>query len=395
MAFLDLTGARPSEAQLETFRSYTKMGDPLAEDLVTAMRMLPNGLGRKQFDDALNDGIETVTDPLPELVAFFKEVERVPYWVDFAKIERAQRAVRNTPVRMTFFSTLAITLPASFLNERGGNQLLSRAGGVDSASAGRLIESASWMYSCAQPGGLDRFGDGFKATVRVRLVHAYARLGARAMGGWDDDEWDFPAGQAQTAAGWVPILAGLLSLAMFGAIDIAAQARAVLHMIRYQSHLMGVRPELQMDSLSELARLTYLIMLTDAGTDEHTHHLTHATLDAVPQAYGLPTEGVLAQPIRWAARRFHAEITGFVYGRLRRSFDLPAPSPLLVAVPVITAYNLVAAAIRRISPAARARFSHRQQQILAQAKARTRSNLSTARKAAAKSEQQELVVQAS
>ncbi|MEU9809176.1 oxygenase MpaB family protein [Mycobacterium sp. NPDC050853] len=372
MRFLDWVGARPTEAQLATFRTYTKMGDALADDLVAAMSTLPKGLGRKQFNDALDHGIETVEDPLPELVAFIREAESTPYWVDFRKIARAQRALRDTPVRLSFVGSLAVTLPASFLNERGGNELLARAGGVDNASAARLVDAASWMFSCGRPGGMDRFGDGFKATVRVRLIHAYARQGARRAADWDDDALDCPAGQAQTAAGWVPILAGSLSLVAFGAIGSPADLKAVLHLWRYQSHLMGVRPELQVDSLTELARLAYLILLTDGGSDHHTGHLTHATLDAVPEVYGLPRSGPLVGTLRWAFRRFHAEIAGIAYGRQRKKFDLPAPSPLLLVVPFFTVYNLAAAGVRRLSPAARARFERRQSQILDAAIERTR-----------------------
>ncbi|ORB60361.1 hypothetical protein BST43_02070 [Mycobacteroides saopaulense] len=380
MALLDGVGARPTEAQLATFRRYALMGDPLADDLVEAMSDLPKGIGRKQFEDALEHGLAWVEDPLPELVAFIEDAESTPYWVDFRKIRRAQRALRNTPVRLSFLGALAVTLPASFLNERGGNELLARAGGIENASAGRLVEAAKWMYSCGEPGGMDRYGSGFKATVRVRLIHAYARAGARKMGGWEEDKFDFPAGQAQTAAGWVPIFAGSISLVAFGAIGRPADLKAVLHLWRYQSHLMGLAPELQMDTLGGLGKLAYLIMLTDAGSDQHTHALTHATLDAVTDVYGLPTVGPLARAVQWAVRRFHAEIAGIAYGAQRKKFGLPAPSPLLLVTPGIAVYNLFSRAVRIMSPALRRRFERRQQRILAEAVERTSSTASAARR---------------
>ncbi|QCH25517.1 oxygenase MpaB family protein [Mycobacteroides salmoniphilum] len=380
MALLDAVGARPTEAQLSTFRRYTLRGDPLADDLVEAMSRLPKGVGRKQFEDALEHGLASVEDPLPELVAFIEDAESTPYWVDFRKIQRAQQALRNTPVRLSFLGALAVTLPASFLNERGGNELLARAGGIENASAGRLIEAAKWMFSCGEPGGMDRYGNGFKATVRVRLIHGYARAGARTMGGWDEDKFDVPAGQAQTAAGWVPIFAGSISLVAFGAIGSPADLKAVLHLWRYQSHLMGLAPELQMDTLTGLGRLAYLIMLTDAGSDEHTRALTQATLDAVTGVYGLPTGGPIAAVVQRAVRRFHAEIAGIAYGAQRKKFGLPAPSPLLLITPIIAAYNLTSRMARIVSPRLRTRFEDRQRQILADAVTRTSLAVSTARR---------------
>lgn len=380
MALLDAVGARPTEAQLATFRRYTLMGDPLADDLVEAMSHLPKGLGRKQFEDALEHGLASVEGALPELVAFIQDAEATPYWVDFRKIRRAQRMLRNTPIRLAFLGALAVTLPASFLNERGGNELLARAGGIEDASAGRLIEAAKWMYSSGEPGGMDRYGNGFKATVRVRLIHAYARAGARQMGGWDEDKFDCPAGQAQTAAGWVPIFAGSISLVAFGAIGSPADLKAILHLWRYQSHLMGLAPELQMDTLAGLGRLAYLIMLTDAGSDEHTRALTQATLDAVTDVYGLPAGGPIASVIQWMVRRFHAEIAGIAYGAQRKKFGLPAPSPLLLFTPVITVCNLTSRAARVMSPRLRVRFEERQRRILADAVERTSPTVSTARR---------------
>ncbi|MGH3952806.1 MAG: oxygenase MpaB family protein [Mycobacterium sp.] len=375
MRLLEAAGARPTEAQLAAYREYAKMGDPLVDDLVTAMGKLPKGLGRKQFEDALAHGIEAIEDPLPELVALIKDAERTPFWVDFKKIRRAQRALRNSPMRLTFASGIAVTLPVSFLSDGGGNQLMVRAGGLDRATPARVVESTAWMHTCAQPDAMDRFGEGFKATLRVRLIHGYVRDGARRMGGWDDDAWDFPASQHQTAAGWVPILAGALTSAAFGVLASPRDFQAVLHLWRYQSHLLGVRPELQMDSLAEIGKLAYLMILTDYGTDEYTNQMTHATLDACTDAYGLPKSGPLAAPIQYVVRRFHAEIAGLAFTRARKQVGLPAPSPLLLAVPVIAAATLARSAVRMVVPGAQARFEQRQRRIIAEAVARTRSDL--------------------
>ncbi|MGH3952810.1 MAG: oxygenase MpaB family protein [Mycobacterium sp.] len=375
MRLLEATGARPTEAQLATFREYAKMADPLADDLVTAMSKLPKGVGRKQFEDALAHGIEAIEDPLPELVALVKDAERTPFWVDFKKIRRAQDALRKTPMWLTFLGGIAVTLPVSFLTERGGNQLMVRAGGLDKATAARVVESTSWIRTCAQPGAMDRFGEGFKATLRVRLIHAYVRDGARRMGGWDDDAWDFPASQHGAAATWVPIVAGTLALSAFGAIPGPGDLQAILHLWRYQSHLLGVRPELQMDSLSELGKLAYLSVLTDYGTDEYTNQMTHATLDACTDAYDLPKSGPLAAPIQHLVRRFHAEIAGIAFTRARKQVGLPAPSPLLLAIPAIAAVTLAGRALRTVIPGAQARFESRQQRYLENAVERTRSDL--------------------
>ena len=56
---------RPTPEQRERYQRFTQMGDPLADDLVAAFRRLPTGVGRAQFESALEHGIAAVADPIP------------------------------------------------------------------------------------------------------------------------------------------------------------------------------------------------------------------------------------------------------------------------------------------------------------------------------------------
>src|SRR5206468_3179678 len=78
---------RPTAQQRDDYRRFTQIGDPLADNLVEAFRRLPAGMGRQQFETAVEQGIDAVDDPLPELSTFFAQVDARPYWVDQHKLD--------------------------------------------------------------------------------------------------------------------------------------------------------------------------------------------------------------------------------------------------------------------------------------------------------------------
>ncbi len=64
---------RATPEQLDAFRKFATVGDPLADDLVAEMRRLQAGHGRTLFEQAVEHGIAAVDDPPPALAAFFEQ----------------------------------------------------------------------------------------------------------------------------------------------------------------------------------------------------------------------------------------------------------------------------------------------------------------------------------
>src|SRR5690606_35401912 len=53
-------------------------GDPLMDEVAKMFKRLPSGQGRKMFEQALEKGIDTVENPPEELVALYKQLDRIP-----------------------------------------------------------------------------------------------------------------------------------------------------------------------------------------------------------------------------------------------------------------------------------------------------------------------------
>src|SRR5690606_32812373 len=62
-------------------------GDQLMDEVANMFRRLKPGVGRRLFEQALEEGIEQVKDSPSELVALFKQLDRFTGWLDRAAVE--------------------------------------------------------------------------------------------------------------------------------------------------------------------------------------------------------------------------------------------------------------------------------------------------------------------
>ena len=379
-AVLRLPGVRrirPTGAQAASFRKMAQVADPLADNLVAAMRTLPRGEGRRQFEQAVDDGIEAVADPIPELVAFMEAIDNVPYWVDSRKIETAQRLFARIPMR----SITMMTIPGFILTYAATrpNQVLIRTGDLDEGATSRIAETIAWLVACTHPGGMDRFGEGFRSCVRVRLVHAYVRSAMNGLDEWDYDNWDYPVNQAQQSLTMLPFTLLSPSLFALGHVHSPRESAAILHLLRYMSHVVGVRPELQIANRSEMVRLTWLALWSEIKPDQYSPRLTEAALEATYALYNLPS-GSFAAPARWATYHLHADLAVVTSGLLyRKAMGLPRLSPMALTLPAIFVANLANEVARIAIPGATqfqtARGAHRRKVIMHQIVDRSKADL--------------------
>lgn len=149
-------------------------GDSLMDEVALMFKRLPSGQGRKLFEQALENGIETLDNPPEELIVLFKQLDRIPEWLDWERFNNGALVAANI--------TAAGKASGMFLNT-----LLTIQGGLVGAAVGatgrmqrdalqRARESAEFWRHLPAPGAMERFGIAFKTTVRVRLMHSQARL---------------------------------------------------------------------------------------------------------------------------------------------------------------------------------------------------------------------------
>lgn len=167
------------------------LADEVGYEAYKALRPLRNE-GREMLTKALDEGIEAVEDAPAELVRFFEVLDTVPDWVDFDQLDRGAiamwRAGRFVPIALAYCSigygfssyggTKAMNFTRLFIEEE-------RAGG-------RMTETLRWVAAVSTPGGMRRYGQGFKYSVRVRQVHCAVRFGISKSPKWQWNEWGMP-----------------------------------------------------------------------------------------------------------------------------------------------------------------------------------------------------------
>jgi ER-bound oxygenase mpaB/B'/Rubber oxygenase, catalytic domain len=272
---------RPTVQQRDAYRRFTQMGDPLADNLVEAFRQLPAGVGRQQFETAVEHGIDAVDDPLPELVAFFAQVDARPYWVDQHKLDLASRVTGRIGVVAGFTSLAMLSLMGGYLASRADKTLVG-TGDLDQMAPRRLAETLAWTVDVTGPGALGRFATGFKGTLRVRLMHAMVRAGMNRRTGWNYADWDQPVNQS-TLAGTLLLfsMGNILGSQALGLRFNRREKDAVYHLWRYVGYLIGVDVEILPTSELDTWRLLWLQADYEFRPDDDSRRLGQALAKAL------------------------------------------------------------------------------------------------------------------
>lgn len=331
------------------------VGDPLSDDLAAWMIEFGTKEARQLFDQALADGIASIPDAPEPLRKFFDVVEQDPPWLDREKLRRAPVAFALAGV-----DGLYIARDVAFLGgyrAAGFNKTLIRTGALEKGSAQRFAETTQWAQSVTHPGGMEKFGHGYRATLEVRLIHSFVRRHVAAMEDWDNEEWGLPINQTDMAATMVgAILTPFIAGVALGLVPSRREVEDVTHVARYAGWLMGVEERWLPTSYRDAVRILTHTLSSLLVPDETTRVMAQPMgNDPLGWHFTGPFKGVR----RRIARSQHLSITTALLGpRAMASLGLPATLPWY---PVIKApFNLVAGRVIRAVPPLRRWYVVRQ-----------------------------------
>lgn len=266
--------------------------DPLADAVVEDLAARPGGW--EQVDRALRLGIDQVERASAPLRAWFAQIDRVPLWVDWDRIDRAGRLFFRAGVAGAIVLG-ARSLVAGYCSPAGNKPLVFTGALTGNQVERRLAETGRFVTATCEPGGLRRRGEGFRITARVRLMHARVRWLIHRSGRWRPEAWGMPINQHDMVA--TSLLFSVVfidGLREFGFRISREEAEDYLHLWRYSSYLMGVDPELLPCHEPEATELALLIRLTQGEPDEDARKLTQALL-ASPNIQQNPGGAALAE----------------------------------------------------------------------------------------------------
>lgn len=343
----------PSPAEYDRVCHALWKGDPAMDALVDWMYAAGPREARGLFETALERGIGAVPDAPEELKAFFRTVDRTPAWVDPALLADGRRFIHGLG-DSALFVLRDLALMGGYLLS-GFNQSLVATGALNKSTARRVAETGKWWTDCTEAGGLERFGPGFKTTLRVRMVHSLVRRGLAGGDKWDAATWGMPLSQVDMVGTYlgfsVVMLGGLRKL---GIPVTSRESRAVMHLWSYACWLMGVDEEwlCAREGDGDGVVLLQHCMMTQSKADWTTRELGHALAQEPLERHFDSFEGLRRQLV------YHKHLSTSRYFLGAANMEkLGLPGNVLPWYPVLTLLpRLAGYSARRFVPGLRTRL---------------------------------------
>src|ERR1700733_5498854 len=277
--FVHLPAARARFGdRVDRVGAYLSRVDETAVRVVAAIDEMPPGAGWKVFDEAAARGIAQVDGAPESFRALFADVERVPVWVDWATLDRGGAVLLRAGVLGGI--VLGLKSLVTGYATPAGNKPLIFSGRLAEQAPRRLQETSRFVQATIRPGGLRPQGEGYRISLKVRLIHAQVRRLILRSGRWDSGAWGEPVNQHDQVG--TLLLFSLLvldGLRQLGLRISSEDAEAYMQLWRYSGTLMGVDTELVPTTESEARRLADLIAATQDEPDADSRLLTHALLN--------------------------------------------------------------------------------------------------------------------
>nr|OQO28266.1 hypothetical protein B0A51_04356 [Rachicladosporium sp. CCFEE 5018] len=245
------------------------------------------------------------TDPL--LADFWREVNTVPDWVDWAQIERGQDVFYR-------YGGACLTGLAyqSLLGGMGAARVvetLARTGGFSTKVArGRLFETTQHILQCTkslesiQPGG-----DGFASTLRVRLLHVAVRQRILALekarpGYYNIAEWGIPINDLDSMATIATFSSTLiwLSLPRQGLFMREQEKVDYIALWRYIGHVIGCPTKGFFETPAQAKRVMEALLLYEIHPTPTSKVLANNIIKSLEgQPPGYASADFLTASARW------------------------------------------------------------------------------------------------
>ena len=219
--------------------AHTLIGDPLADALMEDLSRVSMQEQALLFQAALQEqDRDYLADAPSSAKEFFEDTEKVPAWVDFDSFIPGIRMFhRNSHLILGAF--VGGTLVEGFATNISKAFFIS--GRVRDQGVRRLRQNNRHMIEIFMPDGLTRDGDGWKLSVRIRLVHARLRQLLRNSDEWDYAAWGLPISSAHLGYAITSFSARLLDhMKRLGAEYTDEERRSFMSIWRYTGHVMGI-----------------------------------------------------------------------------------------------------------------------------------------------------------
>ena len=179
----------------DNYVAHTLIGDPITEAMTADLREIEREEATRLIQlgmDNPSGGIALQGAPA-SLRAFSQDAETPPEWLDTSAFTAGIRMFHRNS-RLVLAAFVAGVLIEGFTTNIAKSFFIT--GRVRDQGVRRLKQNNRHMIDIFLPSGLDRDGDGWKLSVRIRIIHARIRRLLLHSGEWNGEAWGLPVSAA-------------------------------------------------------------------------------------------------------------------------------------------------------------------------------------------------------
>ena len=295
---------------------YTVVDDPAADAVIEALAPLGRREGQRFIDAGMEQDAKVLTGAPRPLRDFLEGVESRPAWFDGDAVLPGRHAFQQH-LDLFIAAFVVVTL-------RNFTSLMSRVffmtGRVTTQQGlQRIRQNIRYMIEMIMlPNSLERAGEGWKLSVRIRLMHSQIRRQLRTSGQWDDAVHGVPISAANLALASANFSASMIRDAERLGADLNDEARAGLMQIwRYASWLIGTPEALLFDGdEAQTVELSRIAHLCEPPPDKVSALIANAVVWALPEVTRLTDPGAKRSMVEHGYRVSRALLGDDVADRL-------------------------------------------------------------------------------
>ena len=266
--------------------AHTHIGDPLGEEMTEDLAEFGSRESMRLIEAAMNrEGDEALRDAPASLRKFFGEAETPPEWLEYSAFAPGVRMFhRNSQVVLAAF--VAGVLIEGFTTNIAKSFFIT--GRVRDQGVRRLGQNNRHMMEIFLPGGLYRDGDGWKLSVRIRIVHARLRHLLRNSEDWDAEAWGAPISAAHLGYAISSFSARLLKhMKTLGADYNDEEYNSFMAVWRYSGYLMGIPETILFHDADEALKLYDVGHMCEPDSPTESVVMAHSLVNSAPLIAGI------------------------------------------------------------------------------------------------------------
>lgn len=270
----------------DLYVAHTLIGDPPADALVEALTPLGAAAFHQLLTRAMSQDSSVFQEAPRELRDFFDVVEEQPEWANQSTFESGVHCFhRNSELILQ--GLVGGSLVEGFSTNIARSFVIT--GRLREQGVRRLRQNNRHVLEIFMPGGLENYGDGWKLSVRLRLVHAQVRhLLNDDRDDWDTEAWGTPLSSAHMGFAASAFSARTLRHARKMGVKFSREeSESFMQVWLYAMKLMGIPEALLPRSEADALELYRVGGVCEPPPDFESIIMANALMNAAPPVLGV------------------------------------------------------------------------------------------------------------